>query len=72
VIVYFDIESHCVSLQSGAAVEACGRLPQAHLTRRGLTDIDRSSVQNLGTACLTRLDRMWHTEFRKKMSLFLF
>ena len=31
-------------------VEACRPLAQAHLTRPGLTDIDRCPVQNLGTA----------------------
>src|SRR5437660_6091744 len=46
-------------------VEACRRLAQAHLTRPGLTDIDRCPVQNLGTARLPNLDRMRHTDFRK-------
>ena len=45
-------------------VEACRRLAQAHLTRPGLTDIDRCPVQNLGTARLPNLDRMRHTDFR--------
>ena len=47
-------------------VEACRRLAQAHLTRPGLTDIDRYPVQNLGTARLPNLDRMRHTDFHKK------
>src|SRR5881275_1752459 len=49
-------------------VEACRRLAQAHLTRPGLTDIDRCPVQNLGTARLPNLDRMRHTDFRKNMN----
>jgi len=47
-------------------VQARGRLAQAHLTRPGLTEIDSSPVQNLGTARLPNLDRMTHTDFRKK------
>ena len=50
-----------------SATAACGRLAQAHLTRPGLTDIDRCPVQNLGTARLPNLDRMRHTDFRKNM-----
>jgi hypothetical protein len=49
-------------------VEACRRLAQAHLTRPGLTDIDRCPVQNLGTARLPNLHRMRHTDFRKNMN----
>src|ERR1700693_3422032 len=49
-------------------VEARRRLAQAHLTRPGLTDIDRCPVQNLGTAGLPNLDRMRHTDFRKNMN----
>ncbi len=53
-------------------VEACRRLAQAHLTRPGLTDIDRCPVQNLGTASLPNLDRMRHTDFRKNMYFLIF
>ena len=57
-------------------VEACRRLAQAqaqaHLTRPGLTDIDRCPVQNLGTAGLPNLDRMRHTDFRKKIYFLIF
>ena len=51
-------------------VEACRRLAQAqaHLTRPGLTDIDRCPVQDLGTARLPNLNRMRHTDFRKNMN----
>src|SRR6202790_2841227 len=48
-------------------VEACGRLAQAHLTRPGLTDIDRCPVQNLVTARLPNLDRIGHTDFGNKI-----
>jgi hypothetical protein len=48
-------------------VEACRRLAQAHLTRPGLTDINRCPVQNLGTSRLPNLDRMRHTDFRNNM-----
>ena len=53
-------------------VQARGRLAQAHLTRPGLTDIDRCPVQNLGSARLPNLDRMRHTDFRKKMYPLIF
>jgi len=53
-------------------VEACRRLAQAHLTRPGLTDIDRRPVQDLGTARLMHLDRMRHIDFRKKMYSLIF
>jgi hypothetical protein len=49
-------------------VEACRRLAQAHLTRPGLTDIDRCPVQNIGTARLPNLHRMSHTDFRNSMN----
>jgi hypothetical protein len=49
-------------------VEACGRLAQAHLTRRGLTNIDPCPAKNLGTARLPNLHRMRHTDFRKNMN----
>src|SRR5258708_22212675 len=39
------------------------RLAQAHLTRPGLTDLDRCPVQNLGTASLPNLNRMRHQGF---------
>ena len=39
---------------------ALRRLAQAHLTRPGLTDLDRCPVQNLGTASLPNLNRMRH------------
>jgi hypothetical protein len=38
-------------------------LAQAHLTRPGLTDLDRCPVQNLGTASLPNLNRMRHQGF---------
>ena len=53
-------------------VEARRRLAQAHLTRPGLTDIDRCPSQNLGTARLMHLDRMGHADFRKKMYSLIF
>ena len=53
-------------------VEACRRLAQAHLTRPGLTGIDSSPVQNLGTARLPNLDRMRHTDFGKNMNSLIF
>ena len=40
------------------------RLAQAHLTRPGLTDLDRCPVQNLGTASLPNLNRMRHQGFQ--------
>jgi hypothetical protein len=39
-------------------VEARRRLAQAHLTRPGLTGLDRCPVQNLGAASLPNLNRM--------------
>src|SRR5213082_3140299 len=53
-------------------VEACRRLAQAHLTRPGLTDIDRRPVQDLGPARLLHLDRMRHIDFREKMYSLIF
>src|SRR5205807_769978 len=53
-------------------VEACRRLAQAHLTRPGLTDIDRTPVENLGTARLPNLDRMRHIDLRKNMTSAVF
>jgi hypothetical protein len=44
-------------------VEAHRRLAQAHLTRPGLTDLDRCPVQSLGTASLPNLNRMRHQGF---------
>src|SRR5207244_6587526 len=61
-----------ISLVEISLVEACRRLAQAHLTRPGLTDIDRCPVQNLGTARLPNLDRMRHIDFRKKMYSLIF
>jgi hypothetical protein len=43
--------------------EAHRRLAQAHLTRPGLTDLDRCPVQNLGTARLPNLNRTRHQGF---------
>jgi hypothetical protein len=57
---------------SNSSFAACGRLARAHLTRPGLTDIDRCPVQNLRTARLPNLDRMRHTDFRKKMYFLIF
>src|SRR5437764_14916294 len=48
-------------------VEACRRLAQAHLTRPGLTDIDRTPVENLRTARLPNLNRMRHIDLRKNV-----
>ena len=53
-------------------VEARRRLAQAHLTRPGLTDLDRCPVQNLGIASLPNLDRMRHQGFHKSINLSLF
>src|ERR1700720_896286 len=49
-------------------LRSASRLAQAHLTRPGLTDIDRCPLQNLGTARLPNLDRMRHTDFRKNIN----
>ena len=54
------------------AVEARRRLAQAHLSRPGLTDLDRCPVQNLGSAGLPNFDRMRHTDFRKNMYFLIF
>src|SRR5207245_9259716 len=43
--------------------EARRRPRQAHLTRPGLTDLDRCPVKNLGTASLPNLNRMRHQGF---------
>src|SRR5437016_14543809 len=63
------LSSHTLQHHRGCLMERdCIRLAQAHLTRPGLTDIDRCPVQNLGTARLPNLDRMKHTDFRKNMN----
>lgn len=48
-------------------VDAFRRLAQAHLTRPGLTDIDRCPAQDLWTARVLNLHRMSHTDFRNNM-----
>ncbi len=53
-------------------VEAHRRLAQAHLTRPGLTDLDRCPVQNLGSASLPNLNRMRHQGFHKSINSSLF
>src|ERR1700728_235030 len=53
-------------------VEARRRLAQAHLTRPGLTDLDRCPVQNLGTAGLPDLNRMRYPGFHKNISSLCF
>src|ERR1700687_5761119 len=50
-------------------VEPRRRLAQAHLTRPGLTDLDRCPVQNLGTAGLPDLNRVRHWGFPQKHKL---
>src|ERR1700733_6110822 len=49
-------------------VQARRRLAQAHLSRPGLTDLDRCPVQNLGTASLPNLNRMRHQGFHKSIN----
>ena len=53
-------------------VEARRCLAQAHLTRPGLTDVDRCPVQNLGAASLPNLNRMRHQGFHKTLNCLLF
>ena len=53
-------------------VEACRRLEPAHLTRPGLTDIDRCRVRNLGTTRLPNLHHMRHQGFHKGINFLLF
>src|SRR5205814_10667167 len=50
-------------------VQARRRLAQTHLTRPGLTDLDRCPVQNLETASLPNLNRMRHQGFSQKHKL---
>jgi len=50
-------------------IQARRRLAQAHLTRPGLTDLDRCPVQNLGTASLPNLNRMRHQVFHKSINV---
>ena len=47
-------------------------MAQAHLTRPGLTDLDRCPVQNLGAASLPNLNRMRHQRFHKSINSLLF
>src|ERR1017187_2409706 len=44
------------------------RLAQAHLTRPGLTDLDRCPVQNFGTVSLPNLNRMRHRVFTNDLT----
>ncbi len=53
-------------------VEARRHLAQAHLTRPGLTDLDRCPVQNPGTASLPNLNRMRHQGFHKSINFLPF
>src|SRR5262249_31601807 len=53
-------------------VETRRCLAQAHLTRPGLTDLDRCPVQNLGAASLPNLNRIRHQGFHKSINSSLF
>jgi hypothetical protein len=44
----------------GPEVARARRLARTHLTRSGLTNVDRCPVQNLGIASLPNLNRMRH------------